>query len=160
MEIGKAAIITPAYMYVAWALMISYQFFTETAVKTIMGEVTILWPQLGSWLSTKIDLVVFIYAFTWVYVLSSVIPPLILGKERSLLIQFLFVLALTVPVLISHDILLTYAGAEVEGILSLAVLLNNPLDATSFLFLPYILIILIDLLGRAKKNRSVTRNTI
>jgi len=40
------------------------------------------------------DVLVFMHAFAWVFVLSSLIPSVILGKERSTLIQFLVCLML------------------------------------------------------------------
>jgi hypothetical protein len=153
MKMGKAALITPAYISFAWTLMISYQFFTETAVKTVINEILVQWPQIGGWLVNRIDTLVFIYAFSWVFVLSSVIPTLILGKERGMFIQFLVVLAVTVPVFIIQDVLATCTGLEVDQIFNLAVFLNNPLDAASFLFLPYIVIVLIDVFGWANKHR-------
>ena len=154
MKMGKAALITPAYISIAWTLMISYQFFTETAVKTVINEIIVQWPQVGGWLVSRVDTVVFIYAFSWVFVLSSVFPTLILGKERGMFIQFLVVLAVTVPVFIVQDALLMYTGIKVERIFSLAVFLDNPLDAASFLFLPYVMIFLIDVFGWVNKHRN------
>ena len=155
MKIGKAAFITPAYLSIAWTLMITYQLFTETAVETLMREIVVLWPQIGYWLSIRIDMLVFIIAFSWVFVLSSVIPSLILGKDRGTLVQFMVVLALTISALIIQDVLVTYTGIEVDQIFSLAVFFRNPLDAAFFLAFPYILMILIDIFGRAKKHKHV-----
>ena len=147
MKMGKAAIITPAYISVAWTLMISYQFFTEIAVKTVIDEVLVQWPLIGGWLANRVETVVFIYAFSWVFVLSSVFPTLILGKERGMFIQFFFLV---------QDALFLYTGIEIDRIFNLAVFLNNPLDAASFLFLPYIVIILIDLFGWENKKKRFT----
>ncbi|MFC1804138.1 hypothetical protein ACFL0D_09285 [Thermoproteota archaeon] len=152
---GKATLITPAYLSVAWTLMITYQLFTETAVKTVMREIIVLWPQIGSWLNVRVDMLIFIYAFSWVFLLSSVIPSLILGKERGILVQFMVVLVLTISALIVQDVLVMYTEIEVDKIFSLAIFLKNPLDAASFLFFPYILMLLIDVCGRAKKHKRV-----
>ena len=92
---AKAALITPAYLSVAWALMVSYQIFTETAVKTVVDSFTYYMPLLGNWLSLRIDMVTFIYAFAWVFVLSSIIPSLILGRDRGVFTQFIVCLTLT-----------------------------------------------------------------
>ena len=59
---GKAVVITPIYLSFAWALMITYQLYTEIAVKTVMGEIMVLWPQLGNVLRTSVDLLG-LYAF-------------------------------------------------------------------------------------------------
>ena len=79
----KAALMTPAYLSVAWVLMVSYQIFTQTAVETVVTSLNLYFPTVGAWLLLRMDMIVFIYAFAWVFVLSSIIPTLILGKERS-----------------------------------------------------------------------------
>jgi hypothetical protein len=152
--LGKAAFVTPVYLSIAWTLMISYQLFTETAVKTVMREVNVLWPQIGTWLNSRIDMVVFIYAFSWVFVLSSVIPFLILGRERGVFVQFVMVLILTFTAFVIQDALVIYFGVQVDQIFSLVVFFQNPLIATLFLFAPYVLMLLIDLRGRAKRHRK------
>jgi hypothetical protein len=150
---GRAVVITPVYLSFAWALMITYQFFTETAVKTVMREILVLWPQIGIWLNNRVDLLVFIIAFSWVFVLSSVIPSLILGKDRGTLVQFLVVLALTASTLITPDNLMRYTGLEVQRIFGLVAFLKTPYDAVTFLSLPYILMVMVDLFGRSDKHR-------
>ena len=149
---GKAVVATPVYLSFAWTLMITHQLFTETAVKTLMKEIVYHWPNIGSWLNNRVDLVVFIYAFSWVFVLSSVIPSLILGKERPVFVQFLVVLSLTLSTLIIQDVLVIYTGIQVERIFRLAVFLRDPLDATIFLFFPYILMLSIDIFERRKRS--------
>ena len=136
--------------------MISYQFFTETAVNTILREIVLYWPLIGRWLNNRADILVFIYGFSWVFVLSSVIPSLILGKERGMFAQFVVVLAVTLSALFMQGILVQYTELGMERIFGLARFLENPLDAVSFLFFPYIMIILIDVFGRMKKRSLVT----
>ena len=41
----KAALITPLYLSVSWVLTISYQLLTDTAVKTVAGNIALLWPK-------------------------------------------------------------------------------------------------------------------
>jgi hypothetical protein len=50
---GKAVVITPVYLSFAWALMITYQLYTETAVRTVMRKVMVLWPQIGNVLRAR-----------------------------------------------------------------------------------------------------------
>ncbi len=80
---GKSVYITPLYLSVAWTLMISYQLFTQTAVTTVVESLYVSWPAVGRWLLSRLDMIVFICAFAWVFVLSSVVPPLILGKTAA-----------------------------------------------------------------------------
>ena len=147
---GKAVVITPIYLSFAWALMITYQLYTEIAVKTVMGEIMVLWPQLGNVLSTSVDLLVFVLAFSWVFMLSSVIPSLILGKDGSTLVQFFVVLALTSSTLIIQDIVVMYTGMDVNRIFSLTEFLMNPFDAASYLVLPYIVMFMVDLFSKKR----------
>jgi len=153
-EMSRAVIVTPVYLSVAWVLMMTYQLFTETAVKTVMREILIIWPQIGYWLYGWIDIMVFVIAFSWVFVLSSVIPSLILGEESGTLVQFLVVLVLTSSVFIMQDVFVIYTGIDVEKIFGLALFLRNPLDAIFYLFFPYILMLLVDMRRRAKRENS------
>ena len=132
--------------------MITYQLFTETAVKTVMREIAVLWPRIGLWLNLRVDMLVFVYAFSWVFLLSSAIPSLILGKERGMLAQFVIALVLTISGLIIEDVLAKYVGIEVDQIFRLATLFRNPIDAAFFLSFPYILMILIDIYGLERKK--------
>ena len=90
---GKAVVITPVYFSFAWALILTYQLFTETAVNTIIRELYMFWPQIGVLLNTKIDAIVFVVAYSWVFLLSSVIPSKILGKRSGTIAQFFVVRA-------------------------------------------------------------------
>jgi hypothetical protein len=152
----KAALITPAYLSVAWVLMVSYQIFTQTAVTTVVSAVSPLSPLAATWLNTRIDMVVFIYAFAWVFVLSSIIPSLILGKERSVLIQFFVCLLLTLTGLVLLDALKGY-GFDLSDP---KVLFSNPFTqlftnatfAVFYLSLPYIVMITLDITSRRKRK--------
>ena len=75
--------------------MISYQLFTQSAVSSVMELIKSPFPQVASWMNSRMDLIVFVYAFAWIFVLTSVIPTAILGRERSVIVQFIVVLTLT-----------------------------------------------------------------
>ncbi len=150
---GKAAILAPMYISVAWTLMVTYQFFTETAVSTIAIHISSMLPQLGVWISSRIDMVVFVHAFAWVFLLSSAIPSIILGKGRSVLVQFTVCLTVTFFAFVIQDILLTYGGGVLNQILSLTGLFQNPLLAVGYLSLPYLLMLGIDMRSRRKQKR-------
>ncbi len=142
----KEWIATPLYLSGAWALMITYQLFTQTAITTVINEVNYYWPSVATWLNSKVDTIVFVYAFTWVFVLSSAIPSVVLGGKRSVILQFFVVLILTLTALSVKDLLAIYGGVNVEKIYSLVVLFQNPYFAIVYLAAPYLVMIEIDLL--------------
>jgi len=135
---------TPFYLSIAWALMISYQLFTETAVTTIVSNLDLFLPTVGAWLLSRIDMIVVINAFAWVFVLSSVIPSVILGKERSILVQFFVCLILTVVSFVILDAIQTIGGPLLEQLHGAAFLFNNILFAILYLILPYIAMFTLD----------------
>ena len=153
--LGKAAFAAPIYISISWTLMISYQLFTQTAVTTIVTQINTLIPSLGFWLSSRIDMVVFIYAFAWVFLLSSAIPSLILGKERGVLAQFFMCLTLTFLAFALLDVLQNYAGTSLDQLLSFAFIFNNSVLASFYLTLPYVIMIALDL--RTRKRRKATK---
>jgi len=140
--------------------MVSYQIFTQTAVKTVVDLVNVYWPLFGGWLTLRIDMIVFVYAFAWVFVLSSIIPTLILGKERSVLVQFIVCLTLTLLGLILVDVLKGYGFDLSNPTMLLAnpytQIFNSLFFAAFYLALPYVFMIGIDI--RSKKKRSEKEN--
>ena len=138
--------------------MISYQLFTQTAVTTVMTYINMLSPSIGTWLSTRIDMIIFIYAFAWIFVLSSVIPSVILGKGRSVLVQFMVCLTLTLMAFMVQDALAGYAARPVAEIFSLNVLLQNPFLAVTYLLMPYILMVTLDIRSRKKPKQIETED--
>lgn len=151
---GKAAWAAPMYISVAWTLMISYQLFTQTAVATVVTALNTTMPTIGLWLASRIDIVIFVYSFAWVFVLSSVIPSAILGKERSVLVQFFVCLILTFLALIAVDLLEIFAQASLNQLLGLSFLFNNLMLAAIYLALPYIFMLALDLKARKKKQKN------
>jgi hypothetical protein len=151
--LGKALFTTPLYLSVAWTLMISYQLFTETAVTSLVTQIDTFLPSIGFWLTSRVDLVVVFYSFAWVFVLSSVIPSLLLGKERSVLVQFFVCLTLTFLAFVLLDVLELYAGTSLAQLLSFAFVFSNPLLATLYLALPYIVMIGLDVRPR-RRNKA------
>ena len=150
---GKAAILTPLYLSVAWTLMTSYQLFTETTVTTVTMYINNSLPTIGTWLASRIDMLVFIHSFAWIFLLSSVIPSLILGKERSVLIQFGVCLTLTFLAFIVQDALAGLNGT-MDQIVGLAPLFHNPILASAYLSLPYLLMVGLDI--RSKRKQKLT----
>ncbi len=153
---GKLAFITPLYLSFVWILMISYQLFTQTAVVAVVGTIDLFWPAISAWLLSQIDIIVFVFAFTWVFVLSSVIPTVILGKNRGVLIQFLVVLTLTfISFIIQEGVLATFEGKTVAQILNIAATFTNPVFALGYLSAPYILMLALDLHSRKTRSKKL-----
>jgi hypothetical protein len=152
--LGKAALMTPLYISVAWTLMVSYQLFTQTAVTTVTTYINIFWPSVGAWLVSRMDMIVFIHAFAWVFLLSSAIPSIILGRGKGVLTQFFVCLTLTFSAFIVQDALTTYGGKSIGQIFSLAVLFHNPFLATAYLSMPYLLMLASDIHSRRKQKKD------
>jgi hypothetical protein len=152
--LGKATIITPLYISVAWTLMTSYQLFTETTVKSVTVYINMYLPTIGAWLASRLDMIVFIHSFAWIFLLSSVIPSLILGKERGVLAQFGLCLTLAFLAFVVQDALRGLNGT-LDQILGLAPLFQNPVLAAAYLSLPYLLMIGFDIRGKRKKEKWV-----
>jgi len=131
--------------------MISYQLFTQTAVTTLVSTMNAFLPQIGGWLLSRLDMIIFIYAFAWVYLLSSVLPAVFLGKKCSVFVQFLVCLSLTfIAFIIQDGLIVLFEANTVDQILNLGIYFNNPLIAAGYLAIPYILMIGLDLQARKK----------
>ncbi|MCJ7712999.1 hypothetical protein MUO66_00870 [Candidatus Bathyarchaeota archaeon] len=145
---AKAAWVAPLYLSIAWTLMITYQIFTQTAVSTLVTNVNTIVPSVGLWLTSRMDLVVFVYGFAWVFILSSAIPCVILGKERGVLAQFFLCLTLTFLAVVMVDILETYAALSMSQLLGFSYFFNNLVIASLYLVIPYVLMIALDIRSR------------
>lgn len=136
--------------------MISYQLFTQTAVTTLVSAIDVFIPQIGSWLLSRLDMIIFIYAFAWVYLLSSVLPAVILGKKCSVFIQFLVCLSLTFLAFVIQDgLIVLFEANTIDQILNLSIYFNNSLIAAGYLAIPYVLMIGLDL--QAKKKMLIEK---
>ena len=152
------------YLSFSWVLTVSYQLFTDTAVKSLALYVNLWSPNVGAWLNANIQTVVFIYAFTWIFVLSSVIPSVLLGKERSVLIQYTVVLILTLLAFYMADILQIAAGIQIKDILNASTFLTNPITAAFYLAVPYLFMLGLDFRYRraaigSKQLDKIIKNT-
>ncbi len=139
----------PLYISVAWSLIISYQLLTQTAVYAAINFVSSILPSVGGALFARIDIIVFIHAFAWIFVLSSVIPSAILGKGRSVLLQFLICLTLTLVAFCIEAVLTDFMGSTPNNQLRvLSTWFQNPLVAGLYLSVPYLLMLYIDMHSR------------
>jgi len=151
--LGKATIITPLYISVAWALMTSYQLFTQTTVTSVTIFIGTHLPTIGAWMASRLDMIIFIHSFAWIFLLASAIPSLILGKERGVLAQFGVCLTLTFLAAVVQDAVTGFDIGTMDQILGLAPVFQNPALAAAYLSLPYLLMIGFDIRGKRKKEK-------
>jgi hypothetical protein len=145
---------TPLYVSVAWTVMVTYQIFTQTAVSTVLNSFNVLWPATGEWLLLRMDMIIFVHAFAWVFVLSSVIPSLLLGKKRSVLVQFFVCLTLALVAFVIQDSVSVYLSGQSQVLPGVAFLLGNPLLAVVYLSVPYLFMVTIDIRARRKAKKD------
>jgi hypothetical protein len=150
--LGKTSLLTPVYISVAWTLMTSYQLFTQTTVDTLTTSIYSVLPAVGEWMAARIDLIVFIHSFAWIFLLSSFIPALLLGKQRGVLIQFGVCLTLAILANIVQGAVTDIGLGPLDQILGLAPVFQNPALALAYMSLPYVLMVGFDIRGKRKKD--------
>jgi len=86
------------------------------------------------------------------------IPGVLIGKKRGVLVQFFCTLVLSLMALSFADFLgLIFGSQTVEQVLSYAVMLTNPWIAGFYLSLSYILMLTVDLYNKKKTNKRRNR---
>lgn len=149
---ARAALTTPLYISSVWVLLITYQMFTRVAVINVVQSMGPFFPSIQEFLMPRIDRIEFMYSFAWIWVMTSLIPSLIL-KRRSALLQFVVVLALTFLAVEFGNILsFAFGGEFVEQIFGVTVLLGNSWLAALYLFSPFLIILSVDFYERRKKK--------
>ncbi len=148
--------ITAAYLIIAWALMVSYQIFTQSALATVSTSLTGPAPLIASWLRSSSGLATFICGFAWIFVLSAVVSQLMFGRERRLSVQFLVSLGLT---LVGSTILglLNEAGWYPSNLnvvsAPFSAFFGNAAFAWLYIALPFIFMLVIDFRSFNKKKK-------
>ena len=150
---GKAIIITPLYISVAWALMTSYQLFTATTVKSVTMYINMYLPTISVWMDSRLDMIIFIHSFAWIFLLASAIPSLLLGKNRGVLAQFGVCLTLAFLANEFQYAVTDLGNGALDQILGLEPMFQNPALAAAYLSLPYLLLIGFDIRGKRKKEK-------
>jgi hypothetical protein len=136
------------YLVLAWVLMVSYQIFTQSALKTIASSLHGIFSPVASLLSSNSATAVFICSFAWMFVLSALVSIIMFGRERRLTIQFMVSLGLT---LTGSALLgaLNLAGLDLSNpnVLSqpFTLLFGNVFFAFFYLALPFIFMLFVDL---------------
>lgn len=154
-KLGKAVLTAPLYISIAWSMIISYQLFTQTAVYSVVNFLSNLWMPLANLLASNLHMIVFIHTFAWIFVLSSVIPSAIIGRERSIFLQFVLCLTVALVAVSIEDILTLVIGVNpASQMQNLFVWFRNPLIAGIYLSAPYLFMLFLDLRSRRKKQMS------
>jgi hypothetical protein len=87
--------------------------------------------------------------------LSSVIPSIILGKGRSILLQFFLCLTVAFVAVSAEDVLMFMMGANpISQIQSLSYWFQNPLIAGIYLCAPYVFMLYLDIHSRKKAGKE------
>lgn len=154
-ELVRATLAAPIYISVAWSLIVSYQLFTQTAVHSVAVFLDGLGTGVGGFLLPNIGIFAFIHAFAWIFVLSSVIPSIILGKGRSVLVQFLLCLTLALVATSIGGFLELLIGVNLTTQLQASsTWLTNPIAASLYLSAPYVLMLYIDLRSKIRQQKT------
>lgn len=96
---------------------------------------------------------VFIHAFAWIFVLSSVIPSVILGKGRGVLVQFFLCLTLVFVAFLVEETLTFMMGIQpIRQLGTLLTWLQNPIFAGAYLSVPYLFMLYLDIHSRRKRK--------
>jgi len=102
-------------------------------------------------MASRIDMLVFIHSFAWIFLLSSFIPSVLLGKQRGVLVQFSLCLTLAVLANIVQGAVADIGQGPLDQILGVAPLFQNPVLAACYMSLPYLLMVWFDIRGKRKK---------
>ncbi|MBS7607364.1 MAG: hypothetical protein QW502_04045 [Candidatus Bathyarchaeia archaeon] len=141
----RVGLLTPLYILSAWILMVGYQMFTQISIATVIASLNSFLPNLSAWMISKLDTITFIHNFAWIFVLSSLIPSILLGKERSVTVHFIFCLTFTfVSAWIRDFILGLNSETPFNPVVSAAFLFYNLPVAVFYLCTPYIVMLLLD----------------
>jgi hypothetical protein len=102
---------------------------------------------LGSFLSARAEVAVFVCSFAWNFVLSAIISRLIFARERRLSIQFFISLGLTI---VSSALIEVFQGYGLDfsnpaTVNLFSQIFGNSVFAFFYLALPFLLMVAIDL---------------
>lgn len=135
----RSSFLAPLYISTSWMLIITHQVFTETAIITVIEKYQAPLSNYAIFLGSSIDILVFIYSFAWIFILSSVIPSIILGKKRGVFIQFLVVLAITFVSAYLPNIIGRLNILQINELFELSKIFQDHVFAIIYLLLPFIL---------------------
>ena len=142
--------LTATYLIAAWALMVSYQIFTQSAAGSVAIALSGPAPLVADWLASDSGsaVITFVCGFAWMFVLSAIVQSLMFGRERRLSIQFMVSLGLTAAGSAVLELLNWVWGPNLANpdVISgpFTVVFNNAVFATFYLALPFIFMLVMD----------------
>jgi hypothetical protein len=151
----RQILLTATYLILAWVLMVSYQIFTQTAVKSVAAALSEPAPMIANWLNSSPEVTTFVCGFAWMFVLSAIAQSLMFGRERRLSIQFLVSLALTAA---GSAVLVLLGGADLNltspDVFSGlgALVFGNAVFAGFYLALPFFFMLAMDIRSMRKRK--------
>jgi hypothetical protein len=144
---ARPIVLKALYLVLAWVLMVSYQIFTQSAIKTIAASLDGTIPPIALLLNSNSSTAVFICSFAWMFVLSALVSIIMFGRERRLTIQFMVSLGLTLTGSALLGVL-NFAGLDFSNPNTLSqpftLLFGNVFFAFFYLALPFIFMVLVD----------------
>lgn len=142
--------------------MVGYQMFTQISMATVIASLNSFSPNLGAWMISRLDTITFIHNFAWIFVLSSLIPSILLGKERSVTVHFIFCLTFTfISAWIRDFVLGLKSEVPFNPVLSASSLFYNLPVAVLYLCTPYIAMFLLDFYAnrlRARRREEMIKS--
>lgn len=104
---------------------------------------------------SQLDIINFIHNFARIFVLSSLIPSLLLGRDRSVTVHFLFCLAFMLVSTWISNFVLGQRWDSSSPLLAVSLIFYNPLIAMFYLLAPYIIMLALEIhASRVKTRRS------
>jgi hypothetical protein len=132
---------TPIFVAIKASVLMVYKMFTETAVTAVVQSINMLNPPIGSYLLTRLDTVIYLVTFAWLFLFIEWLKVAVFGKH-SLTMKFIYTMAALLLVVTAQEAIVTYLGMETyDKIFSLANYMKNPIIALGFLAIPYLFIL-------------------
>jgi hypothetical protein len=132
---------TPIFVGVKASVLMVYRLFTEIAVTAVVQSINIINPPIGSYLLTRLDTVIYLITFAWLFLFIEWLKEAVFGKH-SITMKFIYTMAAFLLVVTAQEAIVTYLGMETyDKIFSLANIMKNPIIALGYLALPYLFIL-------------------
>lgn len=142
-------LLIPLYILLGWLGLTSYQTFVNQAVTTITQTLSIISPPIANWISNNLEIIKFINAFAWVFILTSLLPSIL--SKNSVFIQFITCLTLAVTAAEAPNLIAAVTPNTITQLMTVtAKPLQNFILAALYLSLPYAVLLWLDLRSKQK----------
>lgn len=142
-------LLIPLYILIGWLGLTSYQTFVNQAVTTITQTLSIISPPIANWINNNLEIIKFINAFAWVFILTSLLPSIL--SKNSVFIQFITCLTLAVTAAEAPNLIAIVTPNTIAQLMTVtAKPLQNFILAAFYLSLPYAVLLWLDLRSKQK----------